>query len=357
MNQNSWYGWIPNFTGEETFIDTIIEFRNWLRKCTCNRAIFNDDGFDCKVLQPNRLKFWCKCTESDNEAKQRIKYFLRGQKEVNDDTEVLIYPEQFYDEKGKSNIVIVYRHQEKIHFIALLEGKYSDFIANPDNAKLIAKTSNIEFIKNGLTNFSIDLKSDRYDEEDVGSVFFRIIRDIYHGHTHHKHQDLLLKPIKAKNENEAIDKLINLYLYKIVQYHKEIKIRVDTAFIKYFSIVTFKDSEDVIAQAMGEMTYAESLVNLLKEKDARYLNRFETAKKSLEILHTRIKAKYTVIPILIFLPSVILPAMKITFGDIPAVADVVVLSAVFLLALIGPYYIILIVSIVLYLVLKIQDNV
>jgi len=85
------------------------------------------------------------------------------------------------------------------------------------------------------------------------------IRDFYHSHTHHtKHDDILLKPIRADSKRKAVEKILIQYEEKIIYYHKIIKedLGQDSE---------FEQARDLITKAEGEMTYASAFTRLLKD--------------------------------------------------------------------------------------------
>ncbi|MCS7130521.1 MAG: hypothetical protein NZ872_03775 [Archaeoglobaceae archaeon] len=168
------------------------------------------------------------------------------------------------------NTIIAHFDKWRIRKIVILELDLPNFLKELVKGKrlteqsIIARTKDVKFIKNGLVQFDFEIIKSELNPEDVSRQFFRIIRDVYHAHTHHKHQyDVLLEPVKAYDEDSAKRKILKKYLVKIVDYHKEIKKRVDLPLHHYFSLLKYNDSEDLIMQALGEMTYAESFFGTL----------------------------------------------------------------------------------------------
>jgi len=239
-----WFGWIPTLAGREVFPALCMEF-------------LKDKG----AVENGR-----RCT--------------------------FRFHKRLYDVK-KSLCVVTLELQDG--YVTSVE------ISDEDENRTIVRAEDIKFHKNGLVSFTIECT---VDERVAAMQVFRIIRDVYHVHTHHKHQDVLLEPVKASRADEAIKGILNIYLKKIVDYMKEIKHRADTLFLKYCSVVTIEDAEDLISQALGEMVYAENFCELfdLKEK-----SRFERARSAIEVLRDRVRTKYYELTLLIALLTLAFP--------------------------------------------------
>ena len=203
-------------------------------------------------------------------------------------------------------------------------------ISDDTENKTIVRAENVEFYENGLVSFTIFTE---VDEKIAAMQVFRIIRDIYHVHTHHKHQDVLLEPVTAENVDEAIDKIVRTYLKKIVDYLKEIKHRADTFFLKYCSVLTIEDTESLISQALGEMIYAENFCELFNRFEK---TRFERTRTAIEALRDRVRVKYYTLTLILafltltFTVTVELPDVqfyKILYLSFPAVSLSILFSS------------------------------
>ncbi len=145
--------------------------------------------------------------------------------------------------------------------------------------------------KKGLIVFQLKYPEEKYawKEHEMANQFYIIIRDVYHHHTHHEaHEDLLLKPIIAKDKKDAIGKILNQYDEKIINYLKKIKPGM------YINHIDF--AEDLIVASKGEMTYASYFINLFKEDVENHEARsfvFSNALQSINILANKIEVAYT----------------------------------------------------------------
>lgn len=271
----------------------------------------------------------------------------------------VFFSKRLYDLEKSENTIIAHFDKWRIRKIVILELDLPNFLKElvkgkrPIEQSIIARTKDVKFIKNGLVQFDFEIIKSELNPEDVSKQFFRIIRDVYHAHTHHKHQyDVLLEPVKAYDEDSAKRKILEKYLAKIVDYHKEIKKRVDLPLHHYFSLLKYNDSEDLIMQALGEMTYAESFSELFLDS---YKGRFKKAKDSIIILHDRIKAKMMLVPLLLALPPAILA--MVNYGLKPFLLDtgfpisrINEITFVFTIFLLAPPYIILLSTSFIYLI-------
>ncbi|WP_456328292.1 hypothetical protein [Archaeoglobus sp.] len=274
----TYYGWIPTLAGEEVFDSLCSEF----------------------VSNSERLP---------KDLRDAVKDFVRNELGWNVG-KVFVISKNLFDLKKSNNLIFIqFNTNWRLEKVAIVEGDFKKLVQ--ENVTTIA-TANIVFHDKGLveivlTSFNRNYKRHNVDQHKVGRQIFRIVRDVYHVHTHHKHQDVLLEPVCANNPDEAKDKLLKQYLKKIVDYHKELKARVDLGFWHYFSIFKYKDAENVILQALGEIIYGESFSEMFHRN---YISRFKRAKDSLQALHNRIKAKYYLFSIILALPSVTLLAVK-----------------------------------------------
>ncbi len=178
----------------------------------------------------------------------------------------------------------------------------------------------------GLVTFKLEYpnEKDAWKEHEMIEQFYIIVRDIYHSHTHHKeHEDLLLKPVIAKDEKTAIGEILKQYDEKIIKYHK--KIISDIQPYEKFDLAT-----ELIVAAKGEMTYASSFVNLFKtniENHEGYHFVFSNALQSINILANEIESAYT------HELNIILTAltMAIVFLTFPIAIDAIFGSSEYLL--------------------------
>ncbi|WP_457549736.1 hypothetical protein [Archaeoglobus sp.] len=281
------YGWIPTLAGEEIF------------DLLCEEFILSSEKL------PENLR-------------DVVKDFIRDKLNWSVDvSKVLVISNNLFDLKKSNNLTFLqFNANWRIERIAIVEGDFKKLVRG--EVTIIANAE-IVFHDGGLigiilTSFNRDYEKQNVDQRKVERQIFRIIRDVYHVHTHHKHQDVLLEPVCANDSNEAKDKLLKQYLKKIVDYHKEVKARVDLGFWHYFSIFKYKDAEDTILQAIGEIIYGESFSEIFHRN---HISRFRRAKDSLQTLHNRIKAKYYLIPIIFALPSATL--LTVIYAVLPLI--------------------------------------
>lgn len=119
----------------------------------------------------------------------------------------------------------------------------------------------------GLTSFSFsfflpkDPKIDPIFKKKLVISLFDFIRDLYHEHVHHeKKDDAILKPIEAKTEDEAIEKILKQYWDKVIYYHKDIGTKKGV--LRFFHT---RKRINFLASGLGELVYAQSFVSLHKD--------------------------------------------------------------------------------------------
>lgn len=128
------------------------------------------------------------------------------------------------------------------------------------------------------------------EDEELREIFqsnlkvnlFDVIRDIYHKHIHHKKDsDAILSPVKAKDEKEAAEKILEQYSDKIFHYHRLIEKIGMVNFVTRFCDT--KKRLDLLTSALGEFIYAQSFILLHKnliqnpdEKREHFLKAFES---------------------------------------------------------------------------------
>lgn len=144
----------------------------------------------------------------------------------------------------------------------------------------------------GLVTLKLEYPDEKYawKEHEMIEQFYIIVRDVYHCHTHHKdYEDLLLKPVPAKDEKEAIGEVLKQYDEKIIKYHKKIKPSICPH-------KRFDFASELIVLAKGEMIYASRFVKLFKENiedhEAHHFV-FSNALQSINILANEIESVYT----------------------------------------------------------------
>ena len=126
------------------------------------------------------------------------------------------------------------------------------------------------------------------------NAIYRVVRDIYHNHTHHKNEEhQLLQVIPTKDECEAISKLITQFEKLIILEHKTINEFV----IHEKNKSKFIDSRYLIIRAKGVMIYASSFLNLVKNIEKKdyehYSFVFQNAFRSINTLVKDIELSYT----------------------------------------------------------------
>ena len=206
-----------------------------------------------------------------------------------------------------TNRVECYRHwdyedknNEKFKIIVCVQKYKINNIFAYDSEGVIKAHAKCTIHDDGLVEIELDHKTVHIGEKIQPKVAKRVyisIRDVYHSHTHHtKYEDILLKPVLAANEDEAVERLLDQYDEKIIHYHKVIKPDIE-------SYKDFDEARKLIARAKGEMTCAVSFARLFK----RYINDFElcisvfsnsfqsitTLAETIESIYTNNLAKYT----------------------------------------------------------------
>ena len=160
-----------------------------------------------------------------------------------------------------------------------------------DSEGKIKTIANCSIYDNGLVK--IDLNSDTAQISDkiqpIAKRIYILIRDVYHSHTHHeKNGDSHLPLVLSDYKKDAIEKLLNQYDEKIINYHKYIKIDVKNH-------NDFSYAIKLITAAKGEMNYALHFVTLMKD----YVDDFKSYKssflinvQSISILADELELKY-----------------------------------------------------------------
>ena len=217
-----WYGWIPILTKE-------IPFKYFI-------SLFVDD------LNVKEIK--------DEERTESIKSIL-SKCGGNIDEESVYY--EFSDKFGDPP------EDESIVRFSIKDDKVTCIIIFNERNELESVVS-CEIKNNGILEMNIKHQEKIKLERDVIRRVYIIIRDIYHHHTFHEdgtiHGDILLKPVVAENEEEAIKKINEGFQFKIINYLKIIKA------IK--TIMKLESSSKLITTAKGEMVYALSFIGGLR---------------------------------------------------------------------------------------------
>lgn len=164
-----------------------------------------------------------------------------------------------------------------------------------DSKGKIQTIANCSICDNGLVK--IDLNSDIVQissniQPIVAKRIYILIRDVYHSHTHHeKNGDSHLLLVFSDNKKYAIEKLLNQYDAKIINYHKTIKNDVeDVEDHKGFSAAI-----KLITSAKGEMNYALHFITLMKDDVddfESYESSFLINVQSISILADELKLKF-----------------------------------------------------------------
>jgi len=119
-------------------------------------------------------------------------------------------------------IVFVDKNNKKVDNICVYGGKKcKEFKAwagcNIDDKGLV--TLELKY----LEEKEVRMKSEE-DEKEKVKEFYRIVRNIYHSHTHHDDsKDSLLKPVPAKDRLDGIEQILTHFEQKIIIAHKELR--------------------------------------------------------------------------------------------------------------------------------------
>ncbi len=250
MNKdNCYYGWIPILTKN-------LLFGYFIKELEKEKKIV--EGEEKKKLD-------------DILSKTNGRYYIH---ETHEDVK---------DEKFK---VIISVDDNKIDHIFIFKHLNSTLC----DKNIAAKAScNIE--NNGLVKLKVEsteLKD--WEEHEIIKQVYIIIRDVYHHHTHHDPQaEILLRPVTAKDKNDAIEQIVNQFQEKIITYHtlirKDIKNEND-----------FDDASNLVVKAKGEMVYASTFIDLFKgdlNELQSYFSVFSNAFKSIDVLASDIESVYT----------------------------------------------------------------
>lgn len=92
-------------------------------------------------------------------------------------------------------------------------------ICNEEMNAIISAECQIE--NTGLVKL-LNLEGGPRDKLIARQIFIRV-RDFYHSHTHHQgHEDLLLPPVTAFDNGEAVEKIIEKFREKVPKYHRQL---------------------------------------------------------------------------------------------------------------------------------------
>lgn len=116
---------------------------------------------------------------------------------------------------------------------------------------------------------------------DVVLTIYRFIRDVYHEHIHHS-GDLLLLPVEASTENDAVEGILDQYRRKVVFYHRIAKDLID--------LRRYDDAKELILAGRGEMQYAKAFITLFTtgQRKEDLIRIFENSDTSLEVLMEKV---------------------------------------------------------------------
>jgi hypothetical protein len=142
----------------------------------------------------------------------------------------------------------------------------------------------------------VKIKRNQNYEKGTIALFFAQIRDIFHSHLYHEENiDFLLEPCWVKDKKGAVIIILKQYKDKISEYMARIKRKLDL-YISNSQDATSPEPyiaiQNQISQAQGEMNHGIAFLNttyknsnfIQKEDYEYFLNTFNNAKKSLEIL-------------------------------------------------------------------------
>lgn len=201
---------------------------------------------------------WEKVSEDEKES---IRYILKT-------NEIRCY--RYYDSEdknGKKFKAIVCINNYKIIHVFMHDSE--------DNIKAHAECA---IHDDGIVEIKLD--SDESSTKIAKRIYI-LIRDIYHSHTHHgMYDDLLLKPVIADNKKEAIEKILNQYEKKIIEYHRVIKEDIEKQ-------KDFPEAIKQITKFNGEMTYALAFTKLTKlhnQEHEIYNSIFSNSIQSINVL-------------------------------------------------------------------------
>ncbi|MBI4680825.1 MAG: hypothetical protein HY753_06405 [Nitrospirae bacterium] len=148
-------------------------------------------------------------------------------------------------------------------------------------------SSGLVFFQFNEVSFSpIPLENTIFNENALPTCIFDIIRDIYHDHVHHgKDSDCKLSPVIAKDEDEAVKKLLNQYQNKIIEYHKDFKLIKNCFYLSPARIFKLKSKKQLyfLTTGSGEFIYAQSFINLHEDIINRIGFNVDTVNKSFEL--------------------------------------------------------------------------
>jgi hypothetical protein len=175
----------------------------------------------------------------------------------------------------------------KKHKIELVPHKNTDgfdidlLIKSPINNTIIFKR-HAKIRSSGTVSYEIE-NNNGGDEFVYAMQMHKLIRDIFHKHVHHS-TDLLLPPIKARDENEATQKILDLFLLKFVEYKAiSAKARPKTAMEDFY-------------RARGEVEYSKVFLDLnirtLDDKKIQcYKDTLQSLSSSFDILLNRLHSR------------------------------------------------------------------
>ncbi len=201
---------------------------------------------------------WEKVSE---EEKESIRYILKTD-------EIQCY--RYYDSEDKNG--------KKFKAIICITDYKIIHVFMHDSEDNIKAHSECTIHDDGIVEIKLD--SDTASTK-VAKRIYILIRNVYHSHTHHgAYDDLLLKPVIADNKKEAIEKILNQYEKKIIEYHRTIKDDIENE--KDFPLAIKQ-----ITKSNGEMAYALAFTELTKlqiKEPESYNSIFSNSIQSINVL-------------------------------------------------------------------------
>ena len=179
-----------------------------------------------------------------------------------------------------------------LNVILFKDGLIKKIILLDDNYIPVGKSSISQINNGGLTQFELDFDSNKIAEDDLATIIFCTIRDMYHVHIFAKQADMALLPVKASSQDEAINKIIDQYQHKIINYHQQISLQIDRLERTRTSAATLRHLKSImtrIEQAKGEMSYAFNFLNLFDKDIKKNVSSIKSAMESLNTIQSRIE--------------------------------------------------------------------
>ena len=248
----TWHAWIPNISG-----DICIHFNSVFSSESEKFPSISDFGnFD--VFDGDVKIIW------ENNSRLKVNYCLLYLAEVGAYKLNVIN----WDPQGLFSYIIQFDDELTLTYDGYVEQYRAMGYTNPEDE--------VDIIFREL-------------KEKISNTVYYAIKNFYHNHTHHnKDHDFILKPVKAIDKQEALDKINNMYLQKATYNLTELSKFIHTKKIKRFlkSIWSTNWAQQIVMYGIGEMAYAKTIIPKNSLKWEKFISVYKNISNFINSTHT-----------------------------------------------------------------------